>query len=386
MQQQTDNGYQILTPVIDCYTKEETVSNLTKKCYNLNDSAVPDDLFLKLIFGTADYGYRVTVKLPDGNPVQRAVISGITALPNLDLKTDENGKVIGKSSSDSVTLTCTSPFSDMQLAESVNVTSTGLITDVELVLSFIPIIKLTSSGSFDLTKLSPLATRFDVTIVGRGRSGGGGHWYDSDEIGSSYSAFVATGGSGGYVTTKTDVVLKDRNGVFTYTIGSGGQGSTNYSYNPDSQSSLKSGYDGRSTTFIYDDVTLTANRGIGGSTWWYRLERPMSYAGPARNGQGGSTNRGSGGNGTGYIFNDSSLGLAGGGGGGGGMNTWSSSGSQQYSDGGKPYGGGGSYIRIAPTSGSYGGGGGGVGRGAGGRYTPTSGAGGTGIVYIRFKT
>lgn len=380
MQQYTGSEYQTYTPVIDCYTKEETASSLTKKCYNLNDSAVPDDLFMKLIFGTADYGYRVTVKLPDGSPAQGAVVSGITALPNLDLKTDKNGKVIGKSSSNSVTLSCTSPFSDMQLAKSVQVTSTGLITDVELVLSLIPVIKLTSSGSFDLTKLSPLVTSFDVTIVGGGGSGGAGHWYDSDEFGSSYTAPVGTGGSGGYVTSKTDVILKDRSGIFTYTIGSGGSGSINY--NPSSQGG-QTGHNGGITTFVYDDVTLTANRGIGGSTWEY--ERSKYYSGPERNGRGGSTNRGSGGDGTGYIFNDSSLGLAGGGGGGRARNTWETSGDKKYSDGGNPYGGGGSYIRIAPTSGSFGGGGGGVGRGGGGRYTPSSGAGGNGVVYIRFK-
>lgn len=377
MQQYTGSGYQIFTPAVDCYTKEETASNLTKKCYSLDETAVPDDLFMKLIFGTADYGYRITVKLPDGSPVQRAVISGITALPNLDLKTDKDGKVIGKSSSNSVTLTCTSPFSDMQLAESVNVTSTGLITDVELVLSLIPIIKLTSSGSFDLTKLSPLVTSFDVTIVGGGGSGGGGHWYDSDEIGSSYSAPVGTGGSGGFVITSTNIALKNRDGTFNYLIGSGGTKATDYTID------AKTGYDGGITSFTYGDLTLTAQGGVGGSTYYYSVYKPVTYSGPTGNGNGGSTEARSGSNGEGYIFNDSSLGLAGGRGGGRRKNDSSTSGT--YSQGGSPGGGKGSASKIAPTSGTIGGGGRGCGGGSTGRYTPGSGAGGNGIVYIRFK-
>ena len=135
---------------------------------------------------------------------------------------------------------------------------------------------------------------------------------------------------------------------------------------------------GRTTVVNIGENIITA---VGGDS-------SRGGSGGYRYGEGGNsgyyhTNGVAGKDSTEYIFNDSSLGLAGGRGGGRRKNDSSTNGT--YSQGGSPGGGKGSASKIAPTSGTIGGGGRGCGGGGTGRYTPGSGAGGNGIVYIRFK-
>ena len=376
MQQlQSDGSYNELLPKADAWTKDETLSAQVASILGLRNNYKPDNAFLGLYFGAGTYRYRVRVLFDDGRPCSGCTVSGLTQITGQSLVTDKNGYVLGKSTSTSVTIGVTIPYLDWKTPDRQSIVSTGIVTDVvftlEKVTNMLTVLSSTTS------KISSYVKSFDVTIVGGGGSGGGGHWFNSDEIGSSYSAPVGTGGSGGFVTTSTNIVLKNRDGTFNYSIGSGGTKATDYTID------TKTGHDGGITSFTYGDLTLTAQGGVGGSTYYYSVYKPQKYSGPTGNGNGGSTEARSGSNGKGYIFNDSSLGLAGGRGGGRRKND--SLTSKAYSQGGNPGGGKGSASKVAPTSGTIGGGGRGCGGGGDGRYTPGSGAGGNGIVYIRFK-
>ena len=148
--------------------KATLLKDVTASILGLPNTAVPDDAFLALTIGVGTYGFRVKVQLSDGTPVEGATVSGITALTGSTLVSGADGIVLGKSTSKTVTISCTSPYIDQAAPSSQSVTATGTITDVTLTLtSIIRMITVTSSKT---AKVSPMAKTMDVTAVG----GGGG--------------------------------------------------------------------------------------------------------------------------------------------------------------------------------------------------------------------
>ena len=371
MKQFNGVDYDILYPktiasqVNDVYSKSETLSNFTQSIMGLGNDATPDDAFLALFIGAGTYGYQVKIQLADGTPVEGATVSGINAFTGSTLVSGADGIVFGKSTSKTVTISCTSPYIDQAAPASQSVTATGTITDVTLTLTNITgMITVTSSKA---TKVSSMAKTMDVTAVGGGGGGGG---YNQN---SRYDG-AGAGGGGGYVSTKIGVECADK--LLKITIGGRGWGS-NYA-----DGNVSAGGNGGDTSLQIDGVSaLTANGGKGGAGG-----SSGPTAGGSGNGSGGNGGRYSdvaqpGGSGSGYIFNDTSLGLAGGGGGGGGC---SDNGTIDAvaKIGGLPYGGKGRTQDGTPSGTSSSGPGGGGG-GAGG-INGNGGAGGSGQMYLRF--
>ena len=302
--------------------KATLLKDVTASILGLPNTAVPDDAFLALTIGVGAYGYRVKIQLADGTPVEGATVSGITALTGFTLVSGADGIVLGKSTSQTVTIGCTSPYIDQAAPTSQSVTATGAITDVTLTLTAITrMITVTSSKT---VKVSPMAKTMDVTAVGGGGGGGG---YNQN---SRYDG-AGAGGGGGYVSTKIGVECADK--LLKITIGGRGWGS-NYA-----DGNVSAGGNGGDTSLQIDGVSaLTANGGKGGAGG-----SSGPTAGGSGNGRGGNGGRyvdvaQPGGSGSGYIFNDSSLGLAGGGGGGGGFSDNNATDATAKS-GGLPYGG-----------------------------------------------
>lgn len=366
MQQlQSDGSYNELYPKTDAWTKDETLSAQVASVLGLRDNYKPDDAFLGLYFGAGTYRYRIRVVLEDGTPVQGSTISGVQAIQGQSLVTNEQGYVLGKSTSQSVTVRCTSPFVDQTVPDALTVNKVGVITDI--VLTLVPItntLTITSSSSY---KLSNFLKSIDVTLVGGGGAGGG---------------MSGSGGGGGYVETLLgcDTTLSKN---ISFVIGSGGV----------YDSSTANGGDGGITQFkVSNLVKLTANGGKGrnkGPSKAYSTTRTLGGIGNRDGRTSGYCNdnwktfvaRSNGISGSGYIFNDSSLRLAGGGGGRGG--------SDRRLDvicyGGSPNGGkSASGEDDAGQNGIDFGGGGGGGSSRTTYYNPNGGNGGSGGAYLRF--
>lgn len=379
--------------------KASLLKDATAALLGLGADAVPDDAFLVLALGSGYYGYRVKVQFPDGTPAEGVTVTGISALPGSSLVTDETGLVVGRSSSTSVTIGCTSPYIDQKAPASQSVASTGKITNVTLTLSNNT--DMLTISSSQKSKISPMAKTLDVTAVGGGGGGGGGWSYPPDAYRTYYE--TGGGGGGGYVSTELGIQFPSAV-IRTIAIvigakGLGGScGSRAYGSSTD-QYSPSSGSDGGATSVSVDNTTVSAEGGKGGDG--VNVEQyaniPQSLGGKG-NGNGGNGNKNAtdGGAASGYIFNDSSLGLAGGGGGGGGGNGSKSSNDwtnvSNSGAGGAPNGGHGAGSdntttadpRFAQNGKSYGGGGGGglsadV-EGVMGKY----GNGAQGVAYLRF--
>ena len=358
------------------YTAAQLLSDTTRGVLGLGSDTTPDDALLALAIGTGTYGYRVKIQLSDGTPVEGATVSGITALPGSTLVSGADGIVLGKSTSQTVTISCTSPYIDQAAPASQSVTTTGTITDVMLTLTNITdMITVTSSKAI---KVSSMAKTMDVTAVGGG--GGGGSGTESTDTGGG------SGGGGGYAKTVLGVTAEEGNA--TITIGSGGASSAKTT-----SSGTSTGGTGGKTTVKFGDVTVCeANGGNGGTSAPYD-DASTIPSGGAGNGAGGMGSGGGtydsyagmpGTNGNKYIFDDTSLGLAGGGGGGGGTAYAHTPALLARNVGGAPNGGkGGAFnssggYESGSSGNSMGGGGGG---GAMQRYGYNGGAGG---VYLRF--
>lgn len=357
--------------------KATLLKDVTASILGLPNTAVPDDAFLALTIGVGTYGFRVKIQLADGTPVEGATVSGITALTGSTLISGADGIVLGKSTSKTVTIGCTSPYIDQAAPPSQSVTATGTITDVTLTLTAITdMITVTSSK---IVKVSPMAKTVDVTAVGGG--GGGGSGIDNGGKGTT----GGSGGGGGYVNTVLGADAKA--GSITITIGSGGTPSARTT----SSGTSTGGTGGKTTVKIRDTVVCEAAGGSGGISGPYNSAATIPSGG-AGNGTGG---RGSGGEtyesyagmpgtaGSKYIFDDTSLGLAGGGGGGGGTGWGDTPALLARNVGGAPSGGKG---RSRNSSGTYDGSAGKVmgGGGGGGCQTTNGYNGGAGGVYLRF--
>ena len=151
--------------------KASLLKDSTAALLGLGTDAVPDDAFVALVLGHGVYGYRVKVQLADGTPVKGSTVTGIEPLTGSTLVTGADGTVLGKSTSASVTIGCTSPFIDQVAPASQSVTSTGTITDVILTLANnTDVLTITSSQTIN-TKFSKLCTTFDICAVGGGENG-----------------------------------------------------------------------------------------------------------------------------------------------------------------------------------------------------------------------
>lgn len=335
--------------------KASLLKDSTAALLGLGTDAVPDDAFVALVLGQGVYGYRVKVQLADGTPVEGATVSGIQPLTGSTLVTGADGTVLGKSTSASVTIGCTSPYIDQKAPAAQTVTKTGTITNVTLTLESITDMLTISSSK--TAKISSMAKTVDIFASGGGGGGCGG---------------INAGGGGGYASNKLNEPISGDTDL-KIAIGAGGNGGT--------ASSLNGGNGGETTVSLNNVTALTASGGFGGTT-------TAAGAGNGPGGTKGDNDIGANGSPASVpVFNDSSIGIKTGGGGGGGTSPYIYNGSHSY--GGTPNGGAGGYrTYISDTNNIYPGGNGGIGGGGGGGCSfdniVNGGNGGPGIVYLRF--
>ena len=354
-----------MAPASDVFTKEETLSPETAALYELDDTAAPDNVFIILALGAGKYGYGITVKYPDGTPAAGLSVTGVTDRLGKAITTDENGYFLAVSENNEISFSIKSPYFDIANISNQAVNAAGVLTrqTVEFAYkTYENYVLLTTSQVMKFSR----AYKLDLTAVG----GGGG------STGVNTKSAFGAGGGGGYVETQLDIDV-DTSDKLTVTIGAGG--SIHYITN-----ATTAGNPGGHTAVDKGSIRLVSAYGGTGSG----VNNGVPFQGTG-NGNGGvrSNSVVNPTNGTGFIFNDASLGLAGGGGGGGFL----AGAGQTEMKGGTPNGANGGYVdtnnNTAYRAGSAGVGGGG---GAGGSQQISTKAdaspGGTGGVYIRFKS
>ena len=342
------------------------LADSTKEIFGLDQSATVNDVFVVLGLGAGKYGYGITLKYPDGTPAAGLKVTGVTDRLGQAITTDENGYFLAVATTTSITFSVNQGYFDINNITNKTINSTSVVTSQEVSFEYKTITNYILLQTSQQLKFSR-AYKLDLTAVG----GGGG------STGVSTKARFGAGGGGGYVQTILDVEVTTSD-IIKITIGSGG--SILY------MEATANGYNGGVTKVEKNNIQILSANGGGGSGY----NNSTSYASKGvGNGNGGirlaaienPTN------GTGYIFNESSLGIAGGGGGGGFLYGAGQTGMK----GGTPNGANGGYVdtnnNTAYRAGNAGVGGGG---GAGGSQQISTKAdaspGGTGGVYIRFKS
>lgn len=312
------------------------LSDETRGMYDLPSTSSPNELFAKLRIPLGAYGFKLTIKLKNGNPAVGFEIpeNPLYALSTRSLKTDSAGVVYCYANSKTVSAV----FGDGYLGvprqtETLTADTTMAFTPVTVTLandtSITSMVLLTSSVTY---KLAGNIASADFCAVGGG-GGGGPH---------SYSQFG--GGAGGYAVNAMSKTLNGTN--LAITVGSGGARSNG------SNSSSVGGTGGTTTVSLDGTTIVTASGGQGA----------QSAKVSVGNGNGGFNSAGT--NGTVRVFNDNSLPLPGGGGGDGnyaggadfgGAGAYYSGGIKYHNNGSGPTGpgGGGSGMAYGIAEGSY---------------------------------
>lgn len=349
-----------------------------KQLIGLETTDTPNDAFSRITLGNKRYGINLYVKFQNGEPVSGVTITSSGSPPiSGSMVTDSNGYLFLAQDDTSFAASIDNAngkvYIDCVESPSVSTTLSKTITTVNLTWNFKEDI-ITIDTSKTVT-FSASAKTFDVCAVGGGGGGGAGHR-------------TSGGGGGGYTNNLVKYSVQPSKQM-EVVVGFGGTGG---SYDAPPYST-----DGGTTTVKYNGTTICSARGGSAGN-----AGDVSASGGSGSGKGGTgrTNNDSGdwhgdpgGNSTVYIFNESSLGLAGGGGGGGGSayTTVGDLPSQYTAPGGQPYGatGGCSVARTDQNNvshaGSASGPGGGGGGGAGNRGQSVDGGNGhEGVVYLRF--
>lgn len=228
-------------------------------------------------------------------------VGGLTAFPAVGLVTDSTGTAIGTSTSSTPTITVAQKYNDVK-SYSKSFTSTRLITECNIVLSWNEdVTKVTSSTSIT-TIVSPYIGSLKYLIVGAGGSSGGSYTFE----GGIYSGY--SGGGGRYYKTREITVVNGT--LVNFNIGSG----VTMSYNGGSNwTTAYTGYKGNSTTISKDSILVdTAERGNPGANGAVSITNNASNSRvrdakvyPLSGGRIGNGNGGKGGTAYGSFFYDS---------------------------------------------------------------------------------
>ena len=313
---------------LDMYISDSDLllSDTAKELLEISSDSTPNDAFIKLALGTGKWAYAFYLKTPKGNPISNVAISGIEQINGGSCITDENGYTFGVAETQSITISATSPYADLDNISNQQINSTGIITTTDLTMSDNEQTEFEYSSSRTIVYSSDVET-MDFCLVG---GGGGGN------TGSNNNRVIYWGGGGGNgADTFNELNVINNSSLINVTIGAGGQGT--YRSVPDQTM-------GGTTLLSYSNFSYQA---LGGGTT-YPESRSSLY--PSWTNSRQSNNGGLGGDGyflyrsviqatvggdaTIYKFNDESLGYAGGGGGGG-----SGDSSATQKKGGQPYGG-----------------------------------------------
>ena len=347
-----ENGLAELWSIIS----EWGATDATKTMYGLNEDATPNTIFQKLAMPYGYYGFNITLVTEDGTPLPNVTFNGVEDFEGNTPVTDENGHYgLAVSESGTPTLTISDHIGIVNYETTLDSDPSHVFTPITIVVPVDTAPRRIDSSS---TKKIFVPDGYVVDLCCVGGGGGGGQ---------GFSGYGGAGGGGGYCTNLLSVD-SIKTGEITFAIAGGGAGASGtFTFGGEY------GGTGGTTSVKYNDETLlTATGGSGGQT--VESNGIKFKGGGAGNGDGGSTKGNgttgaNGGSGTVYLFEDTTLGLAGGGGGGG------SSGAS----GGAPYGGNASGHSSGFSGGKGPGGGGGgnkEGHGAGGA---------AGAVYVRVR-
>lgn len=241
-----------------------TLKSYTKQLLSLPDNALPDDAFMALVVGTDSRAYRVTVKYPNNTPAVGFTISGLSAIPNASLVTNNDGIAMGKSTNTTVNITVEKKYDDI-LAKTVSATSTGTITDVTIILEYDTGNKTVRSSGKLPTNVSALCTGIEYVLVAGG--GSGGYVYN-------FAPPIAGGSGGGGGNAVKDTLQFAPNADIDIVIGAGGPGPTR---NPNNVGNFPyyntQGSKGGDSKLLLGSTVLKSVTGGGGGTY---ISQPSS--------------------------------------------------------------------------------------------------------------
>lgn len=309
---------------------------------------------------------RVTV-LESGNhaPIANCWLENVTDANGDPIQTDANGYALCFSSTDSTVVKIDSGYIDLS-GQSTVATPAGSLHSVTIYGRYSGSTSNTTKEytSSDTVIFSNKVSNVDVHAIGGGASGGFYRMDSSGYIGGNYCAGGSMGGS--------NVVLSApfaSNTKYSLTVGKGGAAivNSNYPSNPNN---------GSPSTFL--TCTAQGGTGAGAGTGIKGYPNEDNIQASANNGTNSTYTR----------FNEGGEVFAGGEGGGAGWSNKPRPERKGYGLGGTPNGGrGGWYYNRSATNGAAGkrGGGGGGGVGSYGQTTGGSGAGGDGIVLVRYR-
>lgn len=359
------------------------LADSTKEIFGLDQNATVNDVFVVLGLGAGKYGYGITLKYPDGTPAAGLSVTGVTDRLGQPITTDENGYFLAVATTTSIKFSVNQEYFDINNITNKTINSTSIVTNQEVSFEYKTITNYILLQTSQQLKFSR-AYKLDITAVGGGGGGAGG------ASKSSYGDFGGGGGGGRVETVLDKQIAKDQS--LKIDIGAGGSLG---SFTGTSEQKYYGGTGGTTQVFILEGMQLlvSATGGNGGNGSHRNSNTSLNTA--SGNGTGGGyTYQGAptysgtphpGTAGTGFIFNDQSLGLAGGGGGGcSNINNYNNP-----MSGGAPHGAQGGYARgsfdyVAATSPGVGGGGGGGGSNSNG--VARGSVGGFGGVYLRLKS
>ncbi len=407
------------TQLGDAPTKANLLDDDTCALLALDNTAVPNDAFQKLVLGAGNYAYAVTVTTSDGVPLSGVTVTGIKTLAGGTAVTNSDGYVLGVATTSSVTLAITTPFIDLLSVSQTVTHGTGVVKRVTLVMAYTAY-KETTIASSKTFKFSPKVASFDVFSIGGGGSGGaavgspaaggGGGGRTSMQLsisaaaGASYSAIIGSkgnavlasvtdgnvytsavsGSAGG--TTQLNRTLNGQTATFAFAFGGSGGGACG-EYNDAYGAAANGGAGGSGGGGGFanlGDVQTAPNGGSDGSNGTSAnlgSNNASVYGNNGGSGQGTTTR----------LWGEESGELYSGGGGGTSINF--SSGSAYSGSGGSGGGGNGMAMRgyatsIMASSGTkYGGGGGGASNKcfSSTAASATSGAGYQGVMFLRWR-
>ena len=368
------------------------LADSTKEIFGLDQSATVNDVFVVLGLGAGKYGYGITLKYPDGTPAAGLKVTGVTDRLGQAITTDENGYFLAVATTTSIKFSVNQEYFDINNIINKTINSTSIVTNQEVSFEYKTITNYVLLQTSQQLKFSR-ACKLDITAVG----GGGGGAGLNRQAGQFGSIVEASAGGGGYVNTILNVNVT-KGEVFEVSIGSGGAKATAL-ISEGTRANAGSGGSTKVTRKTDQSIVVQADGGRGGSSATSRTGSDKTTGGLGNGiGSNSASNSASNGtDGTGFILNEESLGLAGGGGGGG----------FKIADnstigflGGKPFGGNGGYnaggssqyVSFVDATNPIGPGGGG-GAGAGSMYGSSTqnwgtaqGTGGhIGGLYLRIK-
>ena len=317
-----------------------TQTKLTASTAALFDGDVKnaDDAMVAIAEAINNIGYvKLKILDPNGNPIQGAIIEGMTGTP----VTLADGTAHGIVESNPITVV--SPYIDLA-NKTVDITGIGPVVAYAITLPVVADKTITFSASKAI-KFSTATSTVDVCLVG---GGGGGSDYTSAQV-------FAGGGGGGGETKNVYNVPITANQAYQVVVGSGGAVAAAGGYSE------------------FENYRATGGLGASGSK-----------GGQGAGGNGGNSNQAGSDNTTVSMFDDGKT-FYGGGGGGGARD------SNPVPKGGSPNGASGASAHLNINAGTAGIGGGGGGGSyyyittQGGYVDKPASEGGNGLVVVRLK-